>query len=83
MQWLSFVTVKSNAEIKLHCMLVTTLSSTTTARWPQEPGRKERAGEVLPMVVRTELDTWDLLLAHLPGLSGRACVYSYQVLKKP
>ena len=41
------------------------------------PGLKERAGEVLPMVVLTGLDTWDLLLVPLPGLSGHACVYSY------
>ena len=77
MQWLSFLTAKSNAEIKLHCMLMTTLSSITAARWLQEPEFKERAREVLPMVVLTGLDTWDLLLAPLPWLSGHACVYSY------
>ena len=53
---------------KLHCMLTTTLSSITTASW---------LGEVLLIVVLTGLDTWDLLLAPLPGLSGHACVYSY------
>ena len=73
MQWLGFVTAKSNAEIKLLCIFITTVSSMTTARLLQEPGLKGRAGEVLPMVVLTGLDAWDLLLAPLPGLSGHTC----------
>ena len=47
MQWRRFVSVR----------IEITLSSTTAARWLQKPGLRERAGEVLPMVVLTGLDT--------------------------
>ena len=83
MQWLSFGTAKSNAEIRLHCMLMTTLSSIASARWLQERGLKERAGEVLPVVVLTGLDTWDLFLAPLPlPRLSYSYLYALNVLKK-